>query len=604
MRRSVPWRRSILFRLLFAFAAVAVCSIAATAWLAVTTATVTIRQEQGQALADDARVYDTLVGYAATHPTWDGVGPTIVDLARQTSRHIVLTTQDHRRIADSATTDTTTTDAPSGPSTVVDPLAVDPALVPGTPTDRIDPRAVGPYLLPPGDRARLRSIAIQIVDCLRLRHGVAARIIDGPSGRPTVEGLEGGLTNSCVNSDFNRATGTEAAASAQLNALLNACLARQGVKNPNFTRSWAQPPSVSTGFDAQSWICLTIARREQLAAYVSPPSLVYVSSPGGTAAGGFDLSRANLYRIGGVSGLVLLLTVVAGALIGVRLIRPLRALTTVTERVAAGDITARVRVRGRDEVGRLAATFNDMSAGRQQLEQSRQVMVNDIAHELRTPVSNIRAWLEAVQDAVVTADGRWVASLLEEALLLQHIVDDLQDLAMADAGTLRLSRESVALTDLLAQVVLAHGAKADTAAVTLRVCVDGTPRLEADPVRLRQAVGNLVANALRHTPPGGSVTVAASTDHESVVITVADTGSGISADDLPHVFDRFWRAEKSRNRHTGGSGLGLAIVRKLAEAHGGTVTATSTPGQGSTFTLTFPLRPGLRSVQKTSTRRS
>lgn len=208
-------------------------------------------------------------------------------------------------------------------------------------------------------------------------------------------------------------------------------------------------------------------------------------------------------------------------------------------------------------------------------------MVSDVAHELRTPLSNIRGWLEAAQDGLAEPDPAFIASLHTEAVQLQHIIDDLQDLAAADAGALRLHPEQLHVEDVLAQVAAAHQAGAETSGVALSAlpAADGTPSpvLWADPVRLRQAIGNLVSNAVRHTPPGGRVTVraydaGASADEaqagREVVIEVADTGSGISAEHLPHVFDRFWRAEKSRNRRTGGSGLGLAIVRKLVEAHG------------------------------------
>jgi two-component system sensor histidine kinase BaeS len=175
-------------------------------------------------------------------------------------------------------------------------------------------------------------------------------------------------------------------------------------------------------------------------------------------------------------------------------------------------------------------------------------------------------------------------------MLLQHIIGDLQDLATADAGRLRLYREPVRVADLLSQVRAAHRVRAEGAGIALSTAVADELELYADPVRLRQAVENLVTNALRHTPEGGSVRLGAGRDGDVVVIEIADTGTGISAEELTHIFDRFWRAEKSRSRQTGGSGLGLAIVRKLAEAHGGTVTVASAPGQGSTFALRLPDR--------------
>jgi two-component system sensor histidine kinase BaeS len=215
-------------------------------------------------------------------------------------------------------------------------------------------------------------------------------------------------------------------------------------------------------------------------------------------------------------------------------------------------------------------------------------MVSDIAHELRSPLTNIRGWLEVTRDGVVAPDPALLGSLHEEALVLQRVIDDLQDLADADAGTLRLHPEPVRCDELLQQVAAAHRVAAGAAGVELRTAADGRPWLDADPVRMRQVLGNLVSNAVRHTPADGTVTLSARRDGDDVVLEVADTGSGIAPDDLPHVFDRFWRAEKSRSRRTGGSGLGLPIVRHLVAAHGGSVEAASEPGSGSAFTLRLP----------------
>ncbi|MFI0730798.1 sensor histidine kinase [Streptomyces sp. NPDC021225] len=181
-----------------------------------------------------------------------------------------------------------------------------------------------------------------------------------------------------------------------------------------------------------------------------------------------------------------------------------------------------------------------------------------------------------------------MTSLLGQSRQLQHIIDDLRDLSAAEAGELRLAPEPIQVSELLSATAMANQATAAAAGVTVTVADGEAIVVMADPVRARQMVGNLVSNAIRHTPAGGYVTLSARADPGTVVIDVADTGTGISADELPHVFDRFWRAEKSRGRQSGGSGLGLAIVRRLAEAHKGTVTAVSTPNVGSTFTLHLP----------------
>jgi two-component system, OmpR family, sensor histidine kinase BaeS len=580
-------RRSLLVRLLMVSIVVALCSTAATAWLAAQTTTVAIKQAQGQAFADDAKIYDTLLGYAATHPDWGGAGPIVQELSVATGRQIVLTTTDRQVIVGSEPSQ-------EKAAAVVDPLAVDPALA-DAPADRIDPRAVGPFQLTDQERSRMRAAAEIIANCVRTRAG-SGSIETLPNGRPVVTGpanSAASVTSCATATGLERPSPTENAALKALMQPANQCLRAKGQPDISVDLDQAGRPVPSALASAPGRVtpervatateCLVTARREQLRPYVAPAALLFVNTPS-QASAGLDLSAASRWRIIGVAALVLLVTVLASVFAGVRLVRPLRALTGAAQRMKDGDDTARVRVHGSDEIARLAVAFNEMADSRAQMEGQRKAMVSDIAHELRTPLSNIRGWLEAVQDGVSKPDPALVVSLMEEAMLLQHIVDDLQDLAMADAGKLRLHPERVHLADLLGQVVAAN--KADD--IALSVQVEGDPEIDADPVRLRQVVGNLVANAVRHTNPGGSVTVTGRLDGDWVVIEVVDTGAGISADDLPRVFDRFWRAEKSRSRQSGGSGLGLAIVRQLVEAHGGTVRATSELGRGSTFTLRLP----------------
>ncbi|WP_267246003.1 sensor histidine kinase [Streptomyces sp. PR69] len=639
--RRLPLRKSLLGRLLAVSALAAACSVAATAWLAAQTTSGAIRQEQGQNLADDARIYNTLLGYAATHPRWDGVETAVRELAQQSGRRIALTTQDRRTLADSAAPhgEGTAGGGAEGPppelppraSAVVDPLSPDTALSPpadpsrAAAADRIDPRAVGPFKLPAAERAALRRTAETTADCLS-KFSVAADIVDGPSGRPHIQvvgSTERAEATRCPTEDLDRPTKTEAKALDALSRLTDACLQRQGLApvelsldlswtaaNPAPVPREALPAEQTDAADRAIASCVDTARREQLSSYVASPALLYIGDPRGGAVPGFELSPANTAKIAGAAALVLALTVGASVLAGTRLVRPLHALTGAAQRMKDGEDTAPVPVTADNEIGRLAAAFNDMSAHRARLEAQRKAMVSDVAHELRTPLSNIRGWLEAAQDGLADPDPAFVSSLLEEAMQLQHIVDDLQDLAEADAGALRLHPEPLRAADLLAQVAAAHQARAETAGVTLAVDAgppDGrppAPELHADPVRLRQAVGNLVSNAVRHTPPGGRVTLRAygseggggfdgggAAAGPAALIEVADTGCGIPAADLPHVFDRFWRAEKSRSRRTGGSGLGLAIVRKLAEAHGGAARAESEEGKGSVFSLRIPAAP-------------
>ncbi|WDT92714.1 HAMP domain-containing histidine kinase [Streptomyces sp. SCSIO-PteL053] len=654
----MPLRRSLLGRLLAVSALVAACSVAATAWIAVQTTSGAIKQEQGQNLTADARIYDTLLEYAARNPTWDGVGATVRKLAGESGRRVALTTQGRQPLADSATGETARALPPQA-SAVVDPLSVDTVLAArgadgqGTGADRIDPRAVGPFRLSAADSRALRRTADDKVACLN-RAGIASDVVVGASGRPRVQIVgndpERALGTRCDLAALDAPTRSERKALDALTELADACLKRQGREGVTLNNdlSWGDPAPVAVPGEPGALVprpvpaprdapaeqaapsvempeltgerdraiasCVGTARSEQLSSYVASPALLFIGDEGGATLPGFDLSPANTARIAGAAALVLALTVGASVFAGARLVRPLHALTGAAQRMRDGEQPASVPVSGDDEVGRLAAAFNDMSAHRARLEEQRKAMVSDVAHELRTPLSNIRGWLEAAQDGLADPDPAFVSSLLEEAVLLQHIIDDLQDLAAADAGALRLHPEPVEVWELLGQVAAAHQARAENAGVTLAVTAPAPgPALSADPVRLRQAVGNLVSNAVRHTPEGGRVTLRAyvagrdasgpyasgqNASEEgrgtavagggTVVIEVTDTGSGIPADDLPHVFDRFWRAEKSRSRRTGGSGLGLAIVRKLVEAHGGTVEATSTEGEGSTFALRLP----------------
>jgi two-component system sensor histidine kinase BaeS len=331
--------------------------------------------------------------------------------------------------------------------------------------------------------------------------------------------------------------------------------------------------------------CADTALRAQLDPYVAPVADLYLGGDD-TTPPRFDMSPANKAKIIGVGGLVLAVTVAVTAVVATRLVRPLRALTEAAQQPP--DLHVRVPVTTRDETGILAEAFNELTERRERIEAQRKAMVSDIAHELRSPLTNIRGWLEVTRDGVVDPDPALLGSLHEEAMVLQRVIDDLQDLAAADAGTLRLHPEPVRADDLLDQVAAAHRVAAAAAGVTLRTDTHGSPWLDADPVRMRQALGNLVSNALRHTPADGTVTLAARRDGDDVVLTVTDTGTGIAPQDLPHVFERFWRAEKSRSRRTGGSGLGLPIVRHLVTAHGGTITAAGEPGTGAAFTIRLP----------------
>ncbi|WP_427168181.1 HAMP domain-containing sensor histidine kinase [Streptomyces sp. C1-1] len=600
MKRRIPLRKRLLVRLLFASALIAVCSVAATTWLAVETTTRALREEQGQDLADDMKILAELSGYAATHPDWKGVQSLVDRLATRTGRRIALTTTDRALIADSARKGTA---LPLGAAATVDPLHTDTYTQSGAQLRGVDPRAVGPYRLTAGERAEQDALTRKLRLCFT-RYGIDTKIVHIPSGRAVLLDPDGKDASQSLPEEcgygLNTPVRTERKALDALSDAALACLRENGWGKGARLYLFVNP----TGKDPLSryvigkyagtgdvkdlktvQACTDNALRAQLDPYVAPVADLYLGGDE-TTPPRFDMSPANKAKIVGVVGLVLAVTVAVTAVVATRLVRPLRALTAAAQQPP--ELHVRVPVTTRDETGILAEAFNDLTERRERLEEQRKAMVSDIAHELRSPLTNIRGWLEVTRDGVVDPDPALLGSLHEESLVLQRIIDDLQDLAAADAGTLRLHREPVRAEELLDQVAAAHRVAAGAADVEVRTDVEGDPWLDADPVRMRQALGNLVSNALRHTPAGGTVTVAARRDGDDVVFTVTDTGSGIAADDLPHVFERFWRAEKSRSRRTGGSGLGLPIVRHLVAAHGGTATAQSEPGRGAAFTLRLP----------------
>ncbi|MGW6016084.1 ATP-binding protein [Streptomyces sp. NPDC055210] len=575
---------------------VSVCSVTATAWVVVRTVAVAIDKERGQAHNNDARVYGSLLGYAATHANWEGAGPLVEELADDTDQRIVLTDMNGRTVRDSATAPGQDLGPSERPMAVVDPLNVDPQLRPDATTDTIDARASGPFRLSASERRQLQKAATEIADCFRRVMGMQATVRSGPQGRPRVVTADPDFTTSprCNSASLGAPVPSEKKALTALNDLVNTCLSQHDTAPVllEFNLNWQPADETQATNSTQVERCLSSSRSQQLAPYVAPAVHLYASGHERTPTTFFDLSGSNKNRIAGAAALVLVATVAVTTLAGTRLIRPLRALTTAAGRMEEGAPAPPVVVTGRDEIAQLSRAFNSMAARREELELLRKNMTSDIAHELRTPLSNIRGWLEAVADGIAEPDTDLVSALLTQAFVLQHIIDDLQDLAAADAGELRLSRQLIDVPDLLTTSATAHQANAQEAGVTVEVVTaadSGVPMvLEADPVRLRQIVGNLLANAIRHTSEGGSVTLRARREDDDVVIDVADTGSGIAPDDVPRLFDRFWRADKSRSRLGGGSGLGLAIVRKLTEAHGGTATATSSLGEGSVFTLRLP----------------
>jgi signal transduction histidine kinase len=276
-------------------------------------------------------------------------------------------------------------------------------------------------------------------------------------------------------------------------------------------------------------------------------------------------------------------------MLGRRIVRPIEALTHAARRMEAGDLAQRVDTASRDEIGALAQAFNAMAQRLAHTETLRRHLVNDVAHELRTPLTNIRCQLEAVQDGLLTPGRETLESLHHEVMLLSRLVDDLQDLALAEAGQLRLDRTAVPVAALMATAAASLAPQAAARGVSLTSApVAADLQVQADPQRLGQVLRNLIVNAITHTPAGGSIAIAAQSAPAQVAISVTDTGTGIAAEHLPHIFERFYRTDRSRTRATGGAGLGLAIVRQLVETQGGRVSVDSVVDRGSTFTVMLP----------------
>jgi signal transduction histidine kinase len=287
--------------------------------------------------------------------------------------------------------------------------------------------------------------------------------------------------------------------------------------------------------------------------------------------------------------LLVLFVIVAAAARGFRrFAAPLGDLIGAAESVEAGDYGVRVRVRGPREVRSLARAFNAMSERLETSEEQRKRLLADVTHELRTPLTIMQGNLEAMLDGVYPSDASHLAPILDETRVLSRLVDDLRTLSLAEAGALALHREPTDVAQLIADSVASFRAQASGAGIDLVDTVAGAlPPADVDPVRLREVLSNLLSNALRYTPRGGSVRVDATASDGVLRVSVRDSGPGIASDVLPHVFDRFYKSDESR-----GAGLGLAIAKSLVVAHGGEIEAHSALGQGTEMRFTIPVAKG------------
>lgn len=275
------------------------------------------------------------------------------------------------------------------------------------------------------------------------------------------------------------------------------------------------------------------------------------------------------------------------------LLAPMQALGSAATRLGSGDLSQRVSTAGPSEIVILANSFNVMAGNLQQAEAQRRNLVADVAHELRTPLTNVQGYLEAVKDGLLEPSPSTIDTIHQQVLQLSGLVEELRMLALAEGGALRLNLEPDSLDGVVGRLVTAFQTQAAAKGVELSLqAPPGLPLVVMDRTRIAQVVGNLLDNAIQHTPEGGLVNVRVEALGDSAArVTVDDAGEGIAPEDIPLVFERFYRTDPSRTRATGGAGLGLTIAKQLVEAHGGTIYAESKPGEGSRFSFELPLVP-------------
>jgi signal transduction histidine kinase len=310
------------------------------------------------------------------------------------------------------------------------------------------------------------------------------------------------------------------------------------------------------------------------------------------------LNRVNSSLI--ITGIIAVaIALLVGLILTRQLTRPIKALVNGARQIAGGNLSHRVKINTKDELGSLGQSFNAMAASLDEAEQERRRIIADIAHELRTPLTVIEGTVTGIEDGVFKPDKDHLDAIKEQTSLLTRLTTDLRDLSLAESGQLKLALSPTDLAELMRRKTSQYEIRAREKGIKIDVDIPlGLPKVNIDPTRIEQVLGNLVTNSIRYTPPGGNIRVSlkeATKDtidqlaSPSLVLSVADTGEGIPQEHIPHIFERFYRVEKSRSRSEGGSGLGLAIVKQIVHAHGGKVWVESEVGKGSTFYVALPL---------------
>ena len=549
---------------------VASTAIGATAWLTLKLSS----REVTQALAAQNRHRTDIIAeiqrYGLQHGRWPGVDRVVGDLSERTGLHIQLQTAEGEVLVDSDIQ----ANRPSGP---VQPVAYD---IDPLPVPRFSPTAHRG--LRPPDLARANYIPRDVF-------GPADAVRDGPATltlRQAAQYRAGLVLVRCLGdvTGAEPALALDAAPYVTEQQLTQSpeCL-RKATEKVVGDRYWFQgywdylvrcerlKPGEGMDVDLTNTACLRGAFNDTVVTSTATPLLLYLG--GRNTVEVADFGRPAVLGAAG-----LLIVALAGTfLIARQVSRPVRRLTGASILLAAGQHDVRVRDAGHGELAQLSRSFNAMARAVQESEERQRRLVADVAHEMRTPLSNLRGYLEGLADGVIEPSRELFASLHEETMLQRRILDDLQVLALAEAGDLGYTRTPTDLAELAA------------AGVTLEVEAAAPVWVSADQDRMRQVLGNLLTNAIRYTDRGGRVVVRARAEAGEAVLSVEDTGVGIAPGDVPHVFERFWRADPARQRATGGSGLGLTIAQRIVTDHGGRIEVVSRPHLGTTFTVRFPL---------------
>ncbi len=345
-----------------------------------------------------------------------------------------------------------------------------------------------------------------------------------------------------------------------------------------------QKPSRKTSFGAYVTVSFILA---SVLSVLITASMVLI---GWNMHRGPELTDADIYfGLAMGAAISLIISALVGTYVASRVVEPVSRISSAAKKIQNGDLSARSDLHGDDDLNQLGETFDNMAESVERDHNLERQLIGDVAHELRTPIQAIQATVEAIQDGVFEADEERLATLAQESRRLGRLVDALLHLNRLENGMLKLKVEDINLSDLVEHLVMGHEALIDSVGLTLRSRVDPDVHIEGDRDLINQAIGNLVSNAVRYTPEGGSIFISLERENGNASVSVTDTGIGIAEEDLKQVFSRFWRADSARATGTGGLGIGLSLVREVADQHRGEVTVESVKGEGSTFTISIPL---------------